>query len=147
MLGADATGLPRDAFWLAGMSLFAGVATAARDTALAELLQPRLEPCADHVVLFGACAAMLGSGHQWLGGLHATLGNRDAAYRHYREAAAIARRVQAPYWEAQAQLDAAVLLRSDATSPAEGERLRNEAVTKAERFGYERILKQADALP
>jgi DNA-binding SARP family transcriptional activator len=142
----DGTGLEKDAFWLAGMSLFAGVATAAGDVALAARLQPLLEPCADHVVLFGACAAMLGSGHHWLGGLHATLGDREAALRHYREAASISRRVQAPFWEAQAQIDAAVLLGSGSGSPAEGERLRRAAVTTAERLGYQRILEQARAM-
>jgi DNA-binding SARP family transcriptional activator len=145
VLGPDAGGLQKDAFWLAGMSLFAGVATAAGDTTLAVLLLPLLESCADHVVLFGACAAMLGCGHHWLGGLRATLGDRDAALGHYREAASISRRVQAPYWEAQAQIDAAALL-VDSTSPAEGELLRREAVTKAERFGYQRIVKQARAI-
>jgi len=128
------------------MSLFAGVATSARNIELAELLQPLLEPCADHVVLFGACAAMLGSGHHWLGGLHATLGNRDVAFSHYRKAAAISRRVQAPFWEAQAQIDAALVLDADSSSPAEGERLTREAVAKADRLGYERILKQAQGI-
>jgi hypothetical protein len=146
VLGPAGTGLEKDAFWLAGMSLFAGVATSAGDTDLAALLQPLLQPCADHVVLFGACAAMLGSGHHWLGGLHATLGDRSAAFWHYREAASIARRVQAPYWEAQAQIDAALVLDTNASSPEEGEHLTREAVAKAERFGYERILKQAQGI-
>jgi hypothetical protein len=95
-------------------------------------------------VLFGSCAAMLGSGHHWLGGLHATLGDSDTAWRHYDEAVAIARRVQAPYWETQAQIDASSL--SDKTSPEEGERLRREAVVKAERLGFQRIVNQAQAI-
>jgi hypothetical protein len=146
VLGPDGLGLEKDAFWLAGMSLFAGVAASAGDVELAELLQPLLEPCADHVVLFGACAAMLGAGHHWLGGLQAVLGDRDAALHHYEQAAAISRRVQAPYWEAQAQIDAAILLSSDRAAPAEGERLHRQAVATATKFGYERVMKQARSL-
>jgi hypothetical protein len=144
VLGADCSGLEKDAFWLAGMSLFSGVVTRAGDTELATRLQQLLEPCAEHVVLFGACAAMLGSGHHWLGGLQATLGDPDAALHHYREAASISRRVRAPYWEAQAQIDAAILLAS--TSPPESDSLRECAVATAARLGYQRILRQADTL-
>lgn len=146
ILGADATGLRRDAFWLAGMSLFAGIARTVGDVDLAAQLQPLLEPCAEHVVLFGAGAAMLGSGHQWLGGLKATLGDQAAALTHYDAAATIAQRVQAPYWEAQAKIDAAFLLRHNSTASSEAHRLHNEAVAIAASRGYQRIMNQADAL-
>jgi hypothetical protein len=146
VLGPDLTGLEKDAFWLAGMSLFAGVVTSAGDEDLAARLLPLLEPCAEHVVLFGACAAMLGSGHHWLAGLRATLGDHDAALEHYAQASGIARRMRAPFWEAQAKIDAAAVLSARSESPAEGERFRDEALTLAERFGYERIVEQAHEL-
>jgi tetratricopeptide (TPR) repeat protein len=143
---SDGSGLPKDAFWLAGMSLFAGVAATIRDRDLAALLQPMLEPCADHVVLFGAGAAMLGSGHHWLGGLHATLGNVDASVEHFDAADAIARRVRAPYWEAQAKLDKALVLRSRGEGRAT-EAAIGDAVGIAERWGYRRVLTRVQALP
>jgi len=146
-IGSDGSSLPKDAFWLAGMSLFAGVAAKLRDRTLAQVLQPLLEPCADHVVLFGAGAAILGSGHHWLGGLHATLGNVDASLEHFSEATLIAQRLRAPYWEAQSKVDAAAVLRSRSRcADAAVTPLLTDAVAIAERQGYQRILIQAQEL-
>src|SRR5207248_2310703 len=41
-LEADGSGLPRDAFWVAGVSLFAGVAASAGDRELSQLLRELL---------------------------------------------------------------------------------------------------------
>lgn len=144
-LEPDGSGLPRDAFWLAGVSLFAGVAATAGDRELSELLQELLTPCADHVVLFGAGAAMLGAGHQWLGGLAATLRDTDAALEHFAEARAIAQRLRAPYWIAQSAVDAASARRArdQADDDAKADRLLAEAIAIAETYGYGRVLKQA----
>lgn len=147
-LEADGSGLPRDAFWLAGVSLFAGVAATAIDRELSELLRELLKPCAEHVVLFGAGAAMLGAGHHWLGGLAATLDDTDAALDHYAEARAIAQRLSAPYWMAQSVLDAAAARRTrdKADDKAKADRLLAEAIAIAETYGYGRVLKQAEPL-
>ena len=91
ILGPDGSGLPRDAFWLGGTALFAGVAAAAGDLDLIVLLYGMLEGCADHVVVFGAGGAVLGSGHHWLGVLAAACGHTDVALEHLAEATAIAK--------------------------------------------------------
>jgi hypothetical protein len=144
-IGSDGSGLPRDAFWLAGMSLFAGVAATTGDRELSALLRELLEPCADHVVLFGAGAAVLGSGHHWLGTLAATLLDTDAALDHFTEATAIAERLSAPFWIAQSKLDASATLRCRhrPSDTASADRLLSEATTIAEAGGYGRLLKQA----
>ncbi len=147
-LGPDGSRLPRDAFWVAGVSLFAGVAATAGDRELSELLQGLLTPCAEHVVLFGAGAAMLGAGHQWLGRLAATLDDTDTAIDHFAEARAIAQRLGAPYWIAQSAVDAAAARRArgQADDEAKADRLLAEAVAIAEPYGYGRVLKQAERL-
>jgi hypothetical protein len=147
-IGPDGSGLPRDAFWLAGMSLFAGVAADAADRELAELLRTLLAPCADHVVLFGAGAAVLGSGHQWIGSLAMTVGDTGAALDHFAAAAAIAEKLSAPYWTAQAKIGTAIALRSSGqpNDGAQATSLIEEAVAIATSRGYGRVLLQADAL-
>ena len=148
ILGTDGTGLPRDAFWLGGAALFAGVAGAARDHELISMLYEMLEACADHVVVFGAGGAVLGSGHHWLGVLAAGCGKTDAALDHLAEATSIAHVLDAPYWIAQSNIEgAAVLLsRGRAGDASRAEHLIADATTIAEPQGYGRVIARADAL-
>jgi hypothetical protein len=147
-LGPDGSGLPRDAFWLAGLSLFAGVAAMAADRTLSGRLRMLLEPCADHIVLFGAGAAVLGTGHHWIGALATSLGDTDAALDHFEDATAIAERLSAPYWVAQAKIGTAVALKSrdQRNDGVRASQLIAEAVEIAAPRGYGRVLQQADAL-
>ena len=112
VLGPEGSGLPLDAFWLGGAALFAGVAAAAGAVDLITLLYALLEGCADHVVIFGAGGAVLGSGHHWLGVLAAASGQTDAAIDHLAEATSIARRLDAPYWIAASSIEGAAALRA-----------------------------------
>jgi DNA-binding SARP family transcriptional activator len=148
ILGPDGSGLPRDAFWLAGACLFAGAMATAQDCNTSALLLRLLEPCADHVVLFGAGAAMLGTGHQWIGELELTLGNADSAIEHLEEANAIAKRLDAPFWIAQSAVTAAAALRArgrarDRSRVAD---LVAEANSLAGPLRYGRILGQLERL-
>jgi hypothetical protein len=147
-LGPDGTLLRRDAFWVAGCSLLAGVAAQAGDQALCTMLRGFLAPCADHVVLFGAGGAMLGTGHQWLGLVAATLGDTDDAVEHFAQAAAIAQALAAPYWLAQSRIDAAGALKSRARAKdaKQIELLTSEAIEIATPRDFGRIVAQAEAL-
>jgi hypothetical protein len=147
-IGPDGSELPRDAFWLGGMALFAGVAAAAADRPLVELVAGLLDGCADHVVIFGAGGAVLGAGHHWLGLLDAARGSTDRALDHFAAATAIAEELAAPYWIAQAKVAAAAVRRTrDCTNDSShAARLVAEARAVAERGGYGRVLAQADAL-
>ena len=112
------------------------------------LLYGMLEGCADHLVIFGAGGAVLGSGHHWLGALAAGRGHADAALDHLAEAASIAKELDAPYWIAQSNIEGAAALRSRgrANDGSRAERLITEALAIAEPQGYGRVLTQAAAL-
>ena len=148
ILGADGNALPRDVFWLAAVALFSGVAAAAADRDLLELIGQLLAPCADHVVVFGVGGAMLGTGHQWLGVVDAACGRFDAALEHFAAARSIAERIDAPYWIADAMVSAAGVLfeRGRGSDTREAERLVGAARALAERGGYGRVFAQADAI-
>jgi predicted ATPase/DNA-binding SARP family transcriptional activator len=148
ILGPDGTGLPRDAFWLGGMALFAGVAATAGDRDLMSVVREMLEPCADHLVMFGAGGIVLGSTHHWLGVLARGCGDADAALAHLDEATAIARNIDAPYWLAQGKVEAAAVLRSRGRpdDALRAECFLAEATETAVPRGYTRTLDQIVAL-
>jgi DNA-binding SARP family transcriptional activator len=147
-LGPDGSRLPRDAFWLAGTALFTGVAAAANDADLLNLLRELLEPCAAQVVVFGAGGAALGAGHHWLGIAASALGRVDEALDHLEQAVTIAEHLSAPYWIAQGKIEAAAVLRArdrngDGTRSAS---LVAEAIAISESAGYGRVLARAETL-
>lgn len=147
-LGPDGSSLPRDVFWLAAVALFSGVAASAGDPELLQLVDEMLSPCADHVVVFGVGGAMIGTGHHWLGLIDAACGRFDAALEHFAEATEISQRILAPYWTAQAMIDAARVLRARGRVDDENEveRLVREVCAAARQGGYGRVLAQAEAL-
>ena len=144
-LGSDGQRLQRDNFWLAAIALCAGAAAEAADDGLVNLLTEMLAPFADHVVVFGAGAAVLGCGHHWLGVLASAQGDTRRAIEHLDAAVAIAEEMDAPYWIAQARLDAARTLRASgrAADVAASEALAAAAISAATANGYARILQQA----
>ena len=144
-LGPDGSGLPRDVFWLAGMALFGGVAAQGGDQGLQEFLRESLAPHADHLIVVGVGGAILGSGHHWLGLLNAALGDVDSAVDSFTQAAAISRRINAPYWVAHAEIEVSHVLtsRGGRADQVESSRLARHALAEADRFGFGRILKRA----
>jgi tetratricopeptide (TPR) repeat protein len=147
-LGPDGDDLRRDVFWLAAVALFAGAAAKAADRELIDLCRSLLESCADHVIVFGTGAAVLGPVHFWLGALDAAAGRFDGALEHFDEATVIARRIGAPFWIAQAQVGSAATLRGRgrAADRPEIERLSRDALALARQGGYGCVVAQADAL-
>jgi DNA-binding SARP family transcriptional activator len=145
-LGPDASKLPRDVYWLAAVALFSGVAAQAGDKDLQALLSELLAGCdSDHVVVFGAGAAVLGSVHHWQGLLAEAAGDLDAAVGHMYDAGSLAERIEAPFWAAQAQMDSSriLLTRGRQGDHEASARLSDLALTTAHRHGFERILRQA----
>jgi hypothetical protein len=141
-LATDGSGMRQDVFWLAGVALFAGVAARARDAELLALLDELLQPCADHLVLFGASGAVLGFGHHWLGRAALAAGRPDAAIEHLDLARKRSAAIDAPFWEAQAALDLAAAFdaRGHASDRAQIEQLTTHARNVAEARGFGRLL-------
>jgi DNA-binding SARP family transcriptional activator/tetratricopeptide (TPR) repeat protein len=141
-LGPDGSALRPDVFWLAGVALFAGVAATAGDQNLLSLLDELLLPCGDHLVLFGACGAVLGFGHHWLGRSALASGRGDDAIDHLERARARSAEVDAPFWEAQAALDlaAAFEARDRFGDRARAAQLTSDAHAVAQARGFGRLL-------
>ena len=143
VLGEDGRDLLPDAFWLGAVAMLAAaLAPECRDDALLALLERLLEPCAEHVVVFGAGGAVFGTGHHWLGELALARADPERAVRHLERAVALSEQLAAPYWLAQAELDTAAALRL-LGGTANGRRaaaLERGAREIAERQGYARLL-------
>jgi len=148
-VGPDGHGIARDALWLAAHALLAVVAFVADDRDLAALLDELITPCANHLVTFGAGAAVLGSGHHWLGLLAHTQGMPDRAIEHFTTAAAVSEEIRAPFWLAQARFDLAMVLeaRNRVGDRERAGALRADAVEAAQAGGFDRILTRAASHP
>jgi hypothetical protein len=146
-MGTDGDEMYRDGFWLGAHAFLASVAATARDRALAPRLRELLAPCCDDIVVFGAGAAVLGSGHQWLGLLADVCEDWDQAVEHLVEAERVAARLGLRFWRAQAQIDlASTLTRRNRGDHARIRNLTDEAVSTAEKNGFGRILAQASGI-
>ena len=144
-LGTDGSAIPRDIFWLGAVALFSGVAARGHDFVLQELLCEMLLPCRDNVVVFGAGGAVLGTGNQWIGRLQTALGDLDSAVDSFEASRTMNRDMGAPFWAAQAEIDAcfALAARGRPEDRDECSRLAETATETAERLGFERILQQS----
>ena len=134
-------------FWLAGVAMFAGVAAAAADGELLDLCGTLLEPCADHVIVFGTGTAVLGPVHYWLGVVDAVVGRVNHALERFGQATRITRRIEAPYWRAQSRSarPACCAAGHGAGDEPEIQRLERDALALARPRGYDRVIAQAGA--
>lgn len=130
--------LPLDSFWLGAHALVAAAVVKIGDADLATELSTALEPCADHVVLFGVGGAVLGSGHFWLGQLAGLHGDVDAAVAHLESADEVAGELRAPYWIAAArrELGSVLARRSRPADRRRADALRADAVRIASEQGF-----------
>lgn len=140
--GNEFAAIPRDAFWLAVVSLLAGAAATARADAHLETLEALLAPYADCVVVFGVGGAVFGVVHHWLGRLATARGRRADAVAHHERARAASADLDAAFWRAQAELDLSDL-HPRAYDDERAAELRAGAVAYAERVGSGRLLAQA----
>jgi len=140
-LGEDGSALARDVFWLGAVALLGGVAARGGDRQLQDLVTGLLAPCAGHVVVFGAGGAVLGSARQWLGVLSLARGDLDVALACFSGAESDARQIGAPFWQAQAQKDAAAVrtARGGPGDLEEAARLLQAATAAATQKGFGRL--------
>jgi DNA-binding SARP family transcriptional activator len=141
-LGDDGALVPRDVFWLGTVALLAGaVARAGTDAELVALLDDLLGPCAEHVVVFGTGGAVLGTGHHWIGQLALARADPRRALEHLVRAVELSEALAAPYWAAQARLDAARAHErlGSVADLREAVALRRRVTAVAEPQGYARL--------
>ncbi len=91
--GDDFSAIPRDANWLAGMSLMGEATAMLGDTERAELAYEELLPYEGLIIVIGRAAGSNGPVDRVLGLLAQTRGRRDDAERHLRRAIEIAKRM------------------------------------------------------
>src|SRR5262249_52427780 len=106
----DFTDLPRDALWMASMTYLADVCTFLGDTARAAILYQLLLPYAARTVVIGNAVACYGAMSRYLGALATTMGNWDAAARHFEDALAMNAGMEAWPWLAHTQYAYATML-------------------------------------
>ena len=108
----DFSAIPRDWFWLVTIAVLSEVAAYLDDAPRAERLHELLLPYADRCVV--ADSPCLGSASRPLGLLATTIGNFNAAARHFADALELNTRIESPLWVAHTQHDyARMLLRRD----------------------------------
>ena len=147
MLGADGfAALPRDAWWLLGMTLLGEVAACVEHPVHAQVIYEQLEPYASHcVVITTVCA---GSVARPLGLLATALGRYDDAERWFSVALASNERIRSRLWVGHTQRDyASLLLRRDGPGDREQARaLLAEALDTASELGLRAIARKAEPL-
>lgn len=115
------TGVPRDTFWLVSMDNYARVATTLRDRAAAEQLVEQLSPYADQFVVAAGAGAVHGPVSLNLGVLHGMLGDYDTSMRLLQRAAEFAHAAGCLPAAAEAVVESAALMVSQADRSTVGE--------------------------
>jgi hypothetical protein len=103
VLSGGVVRFPRDNMRLAATALIGGVAAAVGSDAQREVCRAELEPFAEQWCVFGAGAAVFGTGHHWLGELAAARGDSDAAVDHLTSAVSLSELAASPYWADRAR--------------------------------------------
>ncbi len=138
--------LPRDAFWLVGMSMLGEVAAIVEHPVHVPVLYEELAPYAEHCIVM--TAACYGSAARVLGLLATALGRFDDAGRHFEAALERNARIHSPLWVGHTQCDyASMLLRRDA--PGDSERARallEQALATASELGLHAVARKAEPL-
>jgi len=98
LVTADGVGLAPDNMWLGATALLAGVAAAVGTPAQRDVVERVLLPYAPSWCIFGAGAAIFGTGHHWLAKLAAARGDVAELRTRREAAAATAREAGADYW-------------------------------------------------
>ncbi len=140
--------LPRDLFWVAGMTALSHVCVALEDRALADRVRALLEPHADHVAMVGYNAMhCLGPVSHYLGLLAATAGREELAESYFGRALTVFETLRTPVLRAWCDFHRARLaLRS--SEPARRKRgeeflasalevARSRSMTRLERWARE----------
>lgn len=141
--------LPRDAFWLVGMTLLAEVCAVMTDVSRAATLYEALRPFSErHVVVGRAAAAYYGAVARPLGLLAATMSRWDAALEHFEAALTMHARIGARPWLAHSQHDYAAMLlaRGRADDRRRALELLDLALATAQELGMTKLRERAESL-
>jgi tetratricopeptide (TPR) repeat protein len=109
-LAEEFAAVPPDGDWMITFALLADVAADLQDVEHAERLYEVLEPYRDSNVVIGHGAVCFGSVARYLGRLALTVGKRDLALEHLRQAVDSSTAMRAPVHLAHARLDHATAL-------------------------------------
>jgi tetratricopeptide (TPR) repeat protein len=104
--------LPREALWMGAMTYLVDICTSLGDRPRAETLYRILLPFAGRNVVIANGAVCYGDLSYYLGALAATLEHWGDAERHFEEALAMNKRMDARPWLAHAQRQYATMLRA-----------------------------------
>jgi tetratricopeptide (TPR) repeat protein len=110
LAAGDFGSIPRDSLWLTCLCYLAEVCDRLQDTERAAVLRAQLEPYAEQTVVVGNATVCLGATSRFLGQLAATLGDWDAAERHFEHALDLNARMQAAPWLAHTRYEYARML-------------------------------------
>lgn len=90
--------LDKDNLWLGAIALLSASACLVGSTKQRAMLEQALNPYATNWCMFGAAAAVFGTGHHWLGKLAARTGRSADAAQHFTQAAELSGAMGATYW-------------------------------------------------
>jgi DNA-binding CsgD family transcriptional regulator len=135
----------RRSLWLASLTYLADACSAVGDAEVAALVYPELAPLSGATVMIGHGVACYGAADRYLGMLAATLGDLEAAERHFEAALALNRAMGATTWLAHTayQYGRMLLARE---GRARAKPLLAEAIAIAESVGMPALLGRARAL-
>jgi tetratricopeptide (TPR) repeat protein len=128
--------IPQDGVWAASITFLAEVCASLGDSRRAEVLYRLLSPYAGYAVVASEWACF-GAGSRFLGQLAATMGQWQAAEKHFEEALEMNTRMGARPWLAHSQYQYASMLlaRSAAGDIERARRLLDEADTISRQLG------------
>ena len=144
--GADRFETRHDSQWLARTFMWADTVGRLGATEWAPLLRERLVPFGDQVIFTGT--AVIGPVAIALGLLDTATGDYPQAEAWFRQAVALARRIEGPYWVAEASIDWAAmrLARGAPDDPDQARESLEAARAIAHTHGYEALQRRAGAL-
>ncbi|MGH8906256.1 MAG: BTAD domain-containing putative transcriptional regulator [Egibacteraceae bacterium] len=145
----DFTLIPRDAVWLVTVALAAEVCALLGDARRAVMLYELLLPFAHHCVVLGRAYSCLGSVAHFLGQLAATMGDVEAACRHFEVALEVNARIGATPHLAHTQYHCAraLLARGLPGDRETANALRGQALRTARALGMPPLIQQASSQP
>ncbi len=135
----------RESLWLASLTYLADAASAVGHERIAALVYPALTPFAGTNVMIGHGVACYGAADRYLGMLAATLGESDAASRHFEHALEHNRHMGATTWLAHTAYQYGRMLRRRGED-REAQPLLAEAVRLAETVGMPALAARAREL-
>ena len=138
--------LPRDITWLLSMGLLADTCVFLDDSRRAPLIYDALLPYGHLNAVVGTGLACTGSVSRQLGRLAASVGEWDAAERHFEDAVAMNVKVGTPLWTAYAKRDYAdmLLMRGRPHDRDRARRLLDEALDTGTVLGLHNVVRTAE---